>query len=179
MDKIILVPQKIAMPYSILPCDDNSLVLEKALPQTFLTVQYGGCSFQELCGSDIVRERHLIQKPEWCFGEQWSNEKFPAGDYRLRIPVLDSGNQTVAEQNLLLFPGERIAPVVLVATAVLAYHLQTGGNLLENNWMRCREIGRRGYIALYWHDGQLNIVVHGSGDIRQTNVLMASVFAPL
>lgn len=71
---------------------------------------------------------------------QWPyNKKLFSGIYRLRLPVPHSNRKTTLEQETLLQEGEAIAPIALVATAMLVHLNKTGGALLKGDHCRCAE----------------------------------------
>ncbi len=121
-------------------------------------IRYGGWSLQELCNNPVVRQKNLMWEHDWYHAYSWSSEGLPPGIYRLRIPVPGSNKKNVTEQERMLSAGESTAPVVLVATALLAHRLQTGENLLKNDWTRCREQTDDGLrVVLRWRDGRLYV----------------------
>jgi hypothetical protein len=132
---------------------------EESLPDAKsgeMVIRYGGWSLQELRDNPVVRKRKLMWKQDWYHTYPWSTEKLPSGIYRLRIPVPNSNRQTFAEQQSSLPSGEAPAPVVLVATALLAHRVQTGEDLLKNDWTRCKEQTADAVcVVLYWYDGRL------------------------
>lgn len=123
---------------------------------------YDGWTLPELCDSVVGRER---MDQESRYEEQpWSNQRLPAGIYRLHIPTSD---QTRNESG----------PVVLVATALIVHCHKWREELLKGDWIRCRE--RMQYsdpwadddVALNWRgDGRLQI-----GDIHDA---MMDVISP-
>jgi hypothetical protein len=132
----------------------NDEPLPEAAPGE-IVIRYGGWSLQEL--RDTVGMT-LMHKQKWYNTYPWSAEKLPPGNYRLRIPVPDSNRKTFAEQQRMLPPGEQVAPVVLVATALLARRLQTGEYLLKTDFTRCREATVFGLrVALDWLEGRLYV----------------------
>jgi hypothetical protein len=119
-----------------------------------IIINYGGWSLQEL--RDMFIGRSLMHQEDWHNEYPGSTEMLPPGTYRLHIPVSDSNRKTFAEQEAMLPSGEQTAPVVLVATAILTHCLQTGQDLLENGFTRCREqTAEDGHVALYWKERRL------------------------
>src|SRR5579863_3402027 len=94
-----------------------------------IAILYGGSSLQALRGSPIGQK--LMHQQEWYDRYPWSSEELPAGVYHLRIPVPESNRKTASEQEQILLEGELMAPVILVASALLAHRLQTGEDLLK------------------------------------------------
>ncbi len=122
-----------------------------------IVIRYGGWSLAELRNCP-VRERNVMWEQDWYDKYPWSTEKLPSGIYRLRVPVPNSNRQTFAEQAKSLPSGEEPAPVVLVATALLAHHLQTGEDLLKNDFTRCKEQTTDDHrVVLYWGGGRLYV----------------------
>ncbi len=75
----------------------------------------------------------------------------------------------------MLPPGEQVAPVVLVATALLVHHLQTEADLLKNDFTRCKEQAADGdRFGLYWREGRLCVGI-GWGGYRGDDVWVSSV----
>jgi len=108
-----------------------------------------------------LRDSPAGKKPmwqqDWYDTYPWSTEALPAGDYRLRLPVPGSGRKTFAEQRALLSPGEQVAPVVLVAAALLCIKRQRGPDPLDGRWTRCAEQTAGGFrVGLLWYDGRLD-----------------------
>ncbi len=66
-------------------------------------------------------------------------------------------SKTFAEQQQLLLPGEGVAPVGLVAAAMICIKQSSGSDPLNGGWVRCHERvhGRR--VVLYWYDGRLGV----------------------
>jgi hypothetical protein len=121
-----------------------------------VVIHYGGWSLQELRNSDVGKK--LMHEQDWYNKYAWSTEKLPPGLYRLRVPVPDSNPKTFAEQQAMLSPGEQVAPVVLVATALLVHYAKTGEDLLKSDWTRCKEQAADGNrVALYWDEGRLGV----------------------
>jgi hypothetical protein len=146
--------------------------LPVALPGE-IVIRYGGWSLQELRKSDIGNQL-IWQDQHWCNNYPWSHEPLPSGIYRLRIPVPGSNDKNFADQQALLQEGEEPAPLVLVATALLAHHLQTNEDLLKNDWTRCKEEDADGdHVGLYWRGGRL--FVSCSWDGRVGGVWLSSV----
>lgn len=150
------------------PCDDP-------LPDAAageVVVRYGVWSLRELRDSAVGRK--LMHQQDWYDRYEWSAAKFPAGIYRVRLPVPETNCKGFAEQQKLLLPGEEPAPVVLAATALLCHRLQAGEDLLNGDWARCKEqtdAGRR--AGLHWDDGQL--IVYGHWDVyRYADLWLAS-----
>jgi hypothetical protein len=138
-----------------------------------IVIRYGGWSLRELCANAVIREKNLMWEQDWYHKYQWSSEKLPAGIYRMRIPVPHSNRKNFAEQEAMLPSGEQFAPIVLVATAMLAHRLQAGENLLKNDWTRCKEQTADGYrVVLYWGEGRL--VVDVDWDDRRDGGLWSS-----
>src|SRR5579863_937098 len=129
------------------------------LPQAVdgeIVLRYGGWSLQELRDSAVGQK--LMHPQGWYESFVWSSEKLPSGIYHLRVRVPESNRMTFAEQEQMLPEGEQIAPVALVASALLAHRMQAAGALLKNDWKRCREQTADGYcVALYWNVGRLNV----------------------
>ena len=122
----------------------------EALPQAGeIILRYGGWSLQELRDSAIGKK--LMHRQDWYSKFPWGSEKLPPGTYRLRLPIPDSNRKSFAEQEQMLSEGEQIAPVVLVASALLAHQVQADSDLLRGNWTRCREQTTAGdCVALGW-----------------------------
>ncbi len=108
--------------------------------------------------------QELMWQQGWYDKYPWSSAALPAGDYYLRLPVPGSQSKTFAEQQALLPPGEEVAPVVLVAAALLCIRRQGGPDPLDNEWVRCKEQASDGdrvsvdldqgrvYVYNYWDD---------------------------
>lgn len=124
-----------------------------------IIIRYGGWSLQELCDCPLVCERNVMwHEQDWYGGYAWSTDTLPSGIYRLRVPVPDSYSKTFDEQKRLLPVNEEPAPVVLVASALLAHRVQTGEDLLKNDWTRCREQAAGGVrVGLGWDEGRLGV----------------------
>jgi hypothetical protein len=138
-----------------------------------LVLCYGGWSLQELRDSAIGQK--LMRKQDWYDQYAWSSEKLPSGIYRLRVPVPNSNRKTFAEQEAMPPKGETIAPVVLVASALLAHRLHTSEALLKGDFTRCKEQlpgGNR--VVLYWREGRL-CVNHRWDDCRREYLWSSSV----
>jgi hypothetical protein len=149
------------------------LLPEPTSDDTF--IHYGGWSLQELRDSLIGQQ--LMLQEDWYNEYTWSNRQLASGIYRLRVPVPNSNRKSFVEQEQSLHAGEHAAPLVLVATALLAHRLQTKEDLLEEGWTRCKEqaaAGRR--VVLYWDYGRLSIDYDGLDDRRFDNVWLSSVW---
>ncbi len=107
-------------------------------------------TLQALRDSPVGKE--LMWQHGWYDQYPWSSAAPPAGDYALRLPVPSSRGKTLAEQQALLPPGEEVAPVVLVAAALLCIKLQDGRDPLNTDATRCKEQasdGDRVLVHLY------------------------------
>lgn len=135
-------------------------------------IRYGGWSLRELRDSDVGKIRMHDQK--WYERHDWSVETLPAGLYCLRLPVPDSFSKTFGQQEKMLSEGETVAPVVLVATALLSHYLQTGEDLLNTDFARCREHVGNNRAVIDWEDNLLNVGIH-SDDDRDYHVWLSSV----
>ena len=151
---------------------------EESLPEAKngeVLLRYGGWSLQELRDCSGVRERKLMWEQDWYHKYPWSNEKLPSGIYRLRIPVPNSNRRTFAEQQGSLPSGEEPAPVVLVATALLAHRLQTGEDLMKTDYTRCKEqTAGDSRVGLDWGGGRLYVDDRWDG-ARHDDVWLSSV----
>jgi hypothetical protein len=138
-----------------------------------IVIRYGGWSLTEIGIYMVGRE--LMHEQDWYDRYPWSSEKLPPGTYRLRVPVPDSNRKTFAEQERLLPQGEQVAPVVLVATALLAHRLKADEDLLNTAWTRCKEQTADGYrVVLGWVEGRL--YVYGNwGDLRHGDLWVSSL----
>jgi len=115
-----------------------------------------GLTLQALRDSPAGKERMWAQ--DWYDTYPWSTEALPAGDYHLRIPVSGSRRKTFAEQQAMFPPGEEVAPVVLVAAALLCIERQRGPDPLNRSWTRCAEQTAEGHrVVLFWSDGRLGV----------------------
>jgi hypothetical protein len=117
-------------------------------------IRYGGWSPLELRDSRIGREllRPLITFERY----DWAKDSFPAGLYRLRIPVPNSNCKSTAHQEAMLPKNESSGPMVLLSTALLCHYRQTGEDLQRGDFTRCREktaVDKR--VELRWRDGHL------------------------
>jgi hypothetical protein len=138
-----------------------------------IVIRYSGWSLQELRDSEIGRK--FLHEQDWYNKYPWSTEKLPSCIYRLRVPVRDSNNKTFGEQERLLPQGEQVAPVVLVASALLSHHLQTKEDLLKNDWTRCKEQDADGdRVGLGWRGGRLGVGNFWDG-VRVDYVRLSSV----
>jgi|SRR5579863_3351399 len=136
-----------------------------------IVLRYGGWSQRELRHSDGGHE--LMHPQDWYHMYPWSSAKLPSGTYHLRVPVPESKRKTFAEQERMLPEGEWIAPVVLVASALLVHRLQTGEDLLKNDFTRCREQATAGNrVVLGWGGGRLSVYSGWAG--RRPGGLWAS-----
>ena len=119
-----------------------------------IVVYYGGWDLPTLRKSAAGQKR-MWQNQNWYDASGW---KAVPGYYRLRVPVPHSNGKTFEEQEQLLSSGEQSAPVVLVATAMLAHRLQTGESLLKNDFTRCKEQAAGGSrVELVWDGGRLSV----------------------
>ena len=135
-----------------------------------IVIRYGGWSLQELRD----RRSDLMYTQDWYNRYSWSTERLPSGIYVLRLPIPGSNRKTFDEQKPLLLPGEEPAPIVLVATAMLAFHLSGGQDPLKGRWMRCKEQPDDGdHVGLDWHGSRLYVNGYW-GDDRRDNVWLAS-----
>lgn len=148
---------------------------EEAMPEAKsgeVIIRYGGWSLQEL--RDSVNGKKWMHQQDWYNSYGWSTEKLPAGIYRLRVPVPVSSGQTFVQQQEMLSAGEEVAPVVLVATALLAHHLQKGKDPLNGDWTRCKEVADDDRVELVWDGGRL-VVGSGWDDDAGDGVWLSSV----
>jgi len=127
-----------------------------------IVIRYGswvpqqGWSLQGLRDEPMLRMCNIMWEQDWYNDHAWSNEILPDGIYRLRVPVPGSNRKTFAEQQAMLSPGEQVAPVVLVATALLVHYAETGEDLLKNDCTRCKEQTVDGCrVGLRWDEGRL------------------------
>jgi hypothetical protein len=115
-----------------------------------------GLTLQALRDSPVGKR--LMHVQDWYDKYAWRQVALPAGSYRLRVPVPGSTNKTFAEQQALLPPSEQVAPVVLVAAALLCIRLQSGPDPLQNSWTRCLEQTAGGYrVVLCWLSDRLSV----------------------
>lgn len=138
--------------------------------QITLRIQ-NGLTLQVLRDCPVGRQMMLEQ--DWYDRYAWCKAPLPAGVYGLRIPVSSSNLKTAAEQIAMLPVGEKLAPVTLVAAALLCIHAQAGADPLTNDWTRCAEQTADGYHAeLTWNKGRLS--VYGFWDEYRLSNLWAS-----
>jgi hypothetical protein len=138
-----------------------------------IVIAYGGWPLQKLRDSDVGK--WLMYQDDWYDKYAWSTQGLPSGIYRLRIPVSGSNRKNFAEQERMLPAGEAIAPVVLVATALLAHYSACSKDLLKNHWTRCREQTAGGYrVVLAWDDGHLGVVDRWDAS-RRDKILSSSI----
>ena len=133
-----------------------------------------GLSLQTLRDSDVGKK--LMHRQDWYDEYHWSSQTLPAGIYRLRIPVLASGRKTAGEQVAMLPAGETLAPVVLVATALLCIRLQGGSDPLNYAWTRCAEhLADCDHVVLSWSGGRLYVYVGFWDDDRLDSLVASSL----
>lgn len=152
---------------------------EESLPEARIgeiVIRYGGWSFREL--RDSTMGKKFLEQQHGYDEYPWSGVKLPAGNYSLRIPVAASNCKNLREQMRWLSSNERVAPAVLVATALLSHYVRTGQDLLRNEYTRCKESRLPcSHIVLGWEKGRLSV---GSGECfadneRFSNVWLSSV----
>lgn len=142
-----------------------------------IVICYGGWSLQHLAQIDASKE--LMYPTNWYYRYGWSERQYNAFCYRLRIPVKGSNCKTFTEQEKLLSEGEKVAPAVLVASALLCHYLQTGEQLLGSNDIRCKErLDTGDHIKLSWGGRQLFLNSSPAEDCSDELWVASSVFLP-
>lgn len=116
----------------------SSEPLPKAAPGE-VVIRVGAWSLQDLRTCETVTRDNLMWDQDWYNEYPWSRTKLTPGVYRLRLPLPDSNRKTFAEQRKLLLADEDVAPVALVAAALLCSLKQAGKDLLDGDWSRCAE----------------------------------------
>lgn len=120
--------------------------------------------------------RRFIDQQNWYDDFGWSLEEIPPGVYHLRLPIQGSANRKFAQQKRLLSDGEAVAPVALVAAAILAIQQSGKPNPLEDRWTRCAEVNFLGdHVALNWSNGQLGVGGAFSDKMPEEDLWLASV----
>src|SRR5262249_21943948 len=121
-----------------------------------------GLTLQALRDSPAGQTR--MWRQDWYDKSPCSKAAPPAGRHRLRIPVPGSQRKTCAEQQALLPQGEQVAPVVLVAVALLCIQRAGGADPLQDRWTRCAELAAGGCrVDLDWSVGRLFVNVFWDG----------------
>ena len=119
--------------------------------------------------------RRLLHPQDWYDKYPWSEAALLAGVYFLRLPVPGSNRKTAREQAAMLAADEQLAPVALVAAALLCIYLQGGADPLDNCWTRCAEQTAGGDRAvLTWYGGRLDVYGYW-GDDRCSYLWASSV----
>ncbi len=71
--------------------------------------------------------------------------------------MIPGGNSKgFSEQTKLLLPGEQVAPVALVATALLC-HLKENGLALVDGKIRCAEADKGTHVTLHVYEAQVEM----------------------
>jgi hypothetical protein len=100
----------------------------------------------------------LMQQDSWYEKYVWCRQVFPAGAYRLLVPVPESFGKNFPEQQELLGEGEKAAPVVLVAAALLCMQRSENSDPLNGKWSRCAEpTAPSRYAVVAWRNGRVSI----------------------
>jgi len=121
-----------------------------------IVLRYGGWSLTQLRDTEVGRR--LMWDQDWYERCDWASACVPEDVYRLRVPVPGSTNKTFDEQQATLPHGEEVAPVVLVASALLCLRLQGRPDPMKGGWTRCRERTSADHrVELGWHDGRLYV----------------------
>ncbi len=130
-----------------------------------------GLSLQALRDSPVGQA--LMHQQDWYDRCAWGRIAPPAGVYRLRVPVAGSNRRTASEQEAMLPAGETLAPVVLVAAAMLCIKRAGGPDPLNGDWTRCSEktaVGDRAVLA--WLGVRLGVNEYWDGN--RNSILWAS-----
>ena len=137
-----------------------------------IVIRVGDWSLFELRSNPLIMRRKLIDDEpkdadeeyllEQADKESFNIKKLTPGVYSLRLPVPESGDKSFDEQQSLLRPDEEVAPVALVATALIVHLMQTGSDLLNGDSCRCKELDfddleESGQITLSISKDQLEI----------------------
>lgn len=104
-------------------------------------IHVGPWSLQELLTCDRVAQQNLLQIDEGYkqLPFRFFRRQLTPGIYRLRVPIPGSNNRQFLGQEVLLREGEGVAPVALVAAALLCHLMVEGKDLLYGDVVRCEE----------------------------------------
>jgi hypothetical protein len=152
-----------------------SHLMQGELPQANLgevVIWYGGWSLQDLGNNSLVRSKKVMSSASWSDYSDWFKQSIPAGFYRLRIPVPNSGNNFFNNQTLLLAEGEQVAHPVLVVTAELCHYLQTGARLLNGIGVRTNQKYSDDIVGIHWFEGSLTF--YHNYDCERINQFLSS-----
>lgn len=138
-----------------LPCDCNDPVPQAAYGE--IVVYYGGWDLRTLRLSPAGQKR-MRQDQDWYERHGW---KVEPGYYGLLLPVLDS-NRKKWEQQLQhlagIDPAWQASPICVAATGLLAHLVETGNDLLKNDWCRCAEaLPDDHHAGLSVNDGRVGV----------------------
>jgi len=128
-----------------------------------IVVYYGGWDWKTLCTSPAGKKRM------WQDWHEMSGWKAEPGYYRLLLPVPKSNRKTWSEQlrSLVKISATwQAAPICVAATALLVHLMETGNDLLKNDWCRCATEQLPGIhrAVLDVVDGRVRVSVNGHLD---------------
>ncbi len=104
-----------------------------------IVIRVGAWSLRDLRSNEVIVRKNLMWDQDWYNQYPCTPVKLTPGIYRLRLPVPGSNRKNFTEQQTLLQSGEAAASVALAATALLVHLMETGNDLLRNDWCRCVE----------------------------------------
>ncbi|MBI3332080.1 hypothetical protein HYZ99_03940 [Candidatus Peregrinibacteria bacterium] len=121
-----------------------------------IVIRVGDWSLADLLNCPLIVRKNLFWQQDWYHGYPWVGEKMRAGIYRVRMPIPDSNRKTAPEQEKLFLHGEDFVSVCLGATTLAAHLHETGQDLLNGDWTRCKERSSGGVRAgLVVHEGRV------------------------
>lgn len=98
-------------------------------------IRYNGWSFQALQDNPYCKPlMHL----ENCDRTSWRDLTMPSGFYRIKLVEMREASDS-AGQEPAMPASQRMTPIVLLATAMLAHRLKTGESLVTNRFVRVEE----------------------------------------
>lgn len=112
----------------------------------------------------VIREsrigKRFMSQSHWYDMFRWSHDSEPSGLYRIRIPVPGSSMKSYRHQLRYLRHDQRVAPVALVAAALLCLRVQEQPDALGADWTRCAEYTTATHpVAVQWHNGKLRVLM--------------------
>lgn len=139
-----------------------------------IVIYYGGWDLPAL-RTCTAGKKWMRQDQDWYDNKGWKAEP---GYYRLLLPVPNSNRQRWGEQLQHLAGIDAAwqpAPICIAATALLAHLMETGQDLLRNDWCRCAEPLPGGFrAALTVLDGRVLVDYYWDDDPHVVLWLAAS-----
>ncbi len=112
-----------------------------SVPTGGIIIRYGGWSLKQICESAIGRRLINVRNPNDYERFSWYSKSYQPGLYHMRLPVPGTRSGSFQRKLNSLQKDERLAPAVLLITAMICHMIITGEGFMLNHNFLCRERG--------------------------------------